>query len=351
MEVGAMSQEQVYERTLPYISAHLPGIGGEMRTRPEDFVVEEIPAYEPSDEGEHTFVRLTKVGLTSAEVRRDLARLFGLREEDIGLAGMKDKHAVTTQTFSLPRIPPEEALHRIRESLPHLTVHWARRHGNKLKPGHLRGNRFTIVVRHTVSDAWERAQAIADYLRRVGVPNYYGEQRFGRAGDNALRGREILRGKRVRDKWLRRFLLSAYQAHLFNLYLAHRVEEGHFLHLLRGDIAKKADTGGLFLVEDPEREQERYEKGHIHFTGPMYGYKLWMAEADAGALERRILEAEGITLEDFRRVKVKGTRRLGRLWLPDLRVRRDAADVLVFTFTLPKGAFATTVMREFIKGE
>ncbi|NPA90441.1 MAG: tRNA pseudouridine(13) synthase TruD [Chloroflexi bacterium] len=335
----------------PRISAHLPGIHGRLRGSPEDFVVEEIPAYEPADEGEHTIIWLTKRGETTTDVRRALAQLFHLREADVGFAGMKDKHAVTTQGFSLPRVAPDEAVQRIRDALPHLTVHWARRHRNKLKPGHLRGNRFRITVRDVPSNALERAQAIAAYLRRVGVPNYYGEQRFGRTGDNAAQGRAILQGKRVRDKWLRRFLLSAYQADLFNRYLARRVQTGLFTRLLLGDIAKKADTGGLFVVTEPAEEQPRYERGDIHFTGPMYGYKLWFAEGEAGALERAILEEENVRPEDFRRVRVKGTRRLGRLWVPDLQVEAPEAGLLVFTFTLPKGAFATTVLREFIREE
>ena len=334
---------------LPYISSHLPGVGGKLRVEPEHFVVEEIPAYEPSGQGEHTILWITKRGQTSKQVREALARLFGVRPEDVGLAGMKDRHAVTTQAFSVPRVPPEEAMGRIQEALPDIHVHWARRHTNKLKPGHLRGNRFRITLVGVGPDALARARAIAEYLRRVGVPNYYGEQRFGREGDNAARGREILRGKRVRDKWLRRFLLSAYQAYLFNCYLARRIEMGAFTRLLVGDIAKKAETGGLFVVEDVAKEQPRYERGEIHFTGPMYGYKLWMAEAEARQLEQAVLEEEGITLEDFRRVKVKGTRRLGRLWLADLSVEQPQEGVLLFTFSLPKGAFATTVMREFIK--
>ncbi len=335
--------------TLPYISAHLPGIGGRLRARPEHFVVEEVPLYEPCGEGEHTFVWITKRERTSVEVREALARLFGVPPTDIGMAGMKDRHAVTTQAFSIPRVDPETAVQRIRSALPDVHVHWAKRHRNKLKPGHLLGNRFRITVVDTVPDAWSRAQAIAAYLRKVGVPNYYGPQRFGRRGDNAVRGRKALLGQGPRDRWLRRFLISAYQAYLFNRYLAVRVEEGLFTRLLKGDIAKKADTGGLFVVQDPAQEQPRYERGAIHFTGPMYGYKMWMAEADAGALEQRILEMEGLSLTTFRRARVKGTRRLGRLWLQDLHIEQDEAGDLVFTFSLPKGAFATVVMREFMK--
>ena len=342
-------RNEVLQEELPYISAHLPGIGGRLRARAEHFIVEEIPAYEPSGDGEHTVLWITKKGMTSTYVRDALARIFGVRREDIGMAGMKDRHAVTSQAFSVPRVDPDEAVARVQEALPDVYVHWARRHRNKIKPGHLRGNRFRITVVDTVPDAWERAQAIAAYLRRVGVPNYYGEQRFGREGDNAARGREALRGRGPRDRWLRRFLISAYQAHLFNRYLARRVREGHFTHLLRGDIAKKADTGGLFVVKDVAAEMPRYERGEIHFTGPMYGYKLWMAEDEAGDLEQAILAAENLTLEDFRKARVKGTRRLGRLWLTDLEVTQDEAGHLVFSFSLPKGAFATVVLREFMK--
>lgn len=335
---------------LPYISAHLPGITGRLREHPEDFVVDEIPAYAPCGYGEHTFVRITKCNLTSTELRERLARLFGLNPQDIGMAGLKDRRAVTTQYVSLPRIDPETARLRIAEAYPDLTVHEARRHTNKLKPGHLRGNRFRITVRGIAPGDAERAQAIAAYLRRIGVPNYYGPQRFGRYGDNAERGRALLMGNlRIREKWLRRFLLSAYQSHLFNRYLALRIQEGHFTHLLRGDIAKKADTGGLFVVEDPEREHPRYERGEIHFTGPIYGYKLWMAEDAAGALEARVLEEEGLTLTMFRKVHLQGTRRLGRLWLADLTITQPEPDVLVFAFTLPKGAYATAVLREFLR--
>ncbi len=332
---------------LPRSVRDLPRLTGRIRVTPDDFVVEEIPAYEPADEGEHTFLRLTKRGLTSAAVRERLAKAFGVPAEHIGMAGFKDRHAVTTQTFSVPCADPERARAKAQAALPEVTIHWARRHRHKLRTGHLRGNRFRIVVRDVPDDGLARAQAIAERVRRQGVPNYYGPQRFGRRGDNPARGRALLQGRGPRKKWLRNLLISAYQAELFNRYLARRVAQGAFTHLLQGDIAQKADTGGLFVVDDPTAEAERYAQGHIHFTGPIFGYKLWMASHEAGALEQAILDEEGLTLDAFRRVRAKGTRRVGRLWLADLQVEAVAPNALAFTFTLPKGGFATMVLREF----
>ncbi len=337
---------------LPRIAHDWPPIPARLRVQPEDFVVEEIPAYEPAGHGAHTFLRLTKRGLTTAAVRERLAAAFGVQPEDIGIAGLKDRHAVTTQTISVPWPDPDEALRRAQAALPEVTFHWARAHPHKLRTGHLRGNRFRILARDVPPDGLARAQAIAAHLRAVGVPNYYGPQRFGREGDNPARGRAVLQGRGPRKKWLRLLLISAYQAALFNCYLARRVAAGLFTRLLRGDIAKKADTGGMFVVQDPDAEHARYRRGAIHFTGPIFGYKMWRAEADAGALEASILAAEGLTWEDFRRARVKGTRRLGRVWLADLVVAPGPEPgTLQFAFTLPKGAYATTVLREFFGDE
>ncbi|NPA30725.1 MAG: tRNA pseudouridine(13) synthase TruD [Chloroflexi bacterium] len=333
---------------LPRVVTDIPRFSGRLRAAPEDFVVEEIPAYEPAGEGDHTFLRLTKRGLTSAAVRERLAQAFGVPPEVIGMAGFKDRHAVTTQTFSVPHPDPEFVRVKAQAALPEVTIHWARRHRHKLRTGHLRGNRFRIVVRAVPPDALPRAQAIAARLRQVGAPNYYGPQRFGRLGDNPARGRALLEGRGPRKKWLRNLLVSAYQAELFNRYLARRVAQGAFTRLLPGDIAQKAATGGMFVVEDPEAEAERYARGEIHFTGPIFGYKMWRAEGAAGALEQAILDEEGLSPDAFRRVRAKGTRRVGRLWLDDLQIQALGPDALVFTFSLPKGGFATAVLREFL---
>jgi len=348
--------ESNIDLSLPYSSQNLPGIGGQLRASADHFVVEELPLYEPQDTGQHLFVNITKVGLTTKEVQRQLERLFGLRQGTVGFAGMKDKYARTTQTFSLDVGAQSatllaEAAQRISEQIP-VTVNWVRSHKNKLQLGHLLGNRFQITVTDLAVDDAEallRATVIAAHLQKNGQPNYFGPQRLGREGNNIRRGLELLLGQnKVQDGWLRRFLVSCYQSYLCNCYLARRIERGAFDQLLVGDVAKKHATGGMFDVVDVATEQPRCLAQEISFTAPMYGYKMWPAQAAAGELESEILDETGIKPDEWRKVRVEGTRRLGRLLLPTLQIL-PAADGLCFEFSLPKGAFATTVLREFMK--
>ena len=341
---------------LPYISSDLPGIGGVLRAAPDDFVVEEVPLYEAQGDGQHLYVNITKVGLTTKEVQIGLERLFGLNKGDVSFAGMKDKRARTTQTFSLsvghkPPVFAEMAGARIEASLP-VTVNWVRFHRNKLKPGHLLGNRFVIRIRDVSAapkEALPQAQAIVERLKAVGLPNYFGSQRLGEGGANVRQGWAILHGERgKRDRWLQRFLISAYQSYLCNRYLAERLQRGYFGQLLAGDVAKKYATGGMFDVVDVAAEQPRYAAQEISFTAPLYGPRMWMAKDDAAELENEVLQHAQVTLEDFGRVHVEGTRRMGRLLVTDLAVAADD-EGLVLRFELRKGAFATTVLREVMK--
>jgi len=366
---------------LPFATAGLPGIGGSLRASLDAFVVEELPLYEPSGEGPHLYVRFTKENLTTREVKEGLERLFGLPSGSVGYAGLKDKAARTTQTVSIPvnvASPgmEEQMAQRITEALP-IQVHWAKLHRNKLKVGHLLGNRFQIVVADIalpLPEALARAEAIAQELRRLGVPNYFGPQRFGGHGDNAQVGYELLIGKkRLRDQWLRRFLISGYQSYLSNRVLALRLQRGAYAQLLAGDIAKKHATGGIFDVEDLAAEQPRFEAQEISFTLPMFGTKMRRAHAEAAALEAEVEAETGITDAQWKAARIEGTRRIGRLLLPDLSVepysysigsadthgdgsashRPDAVErsAVQFSFTLPKGGFATSVLREFMKSD
>ena len=338
-------------QSLPFITADLAGIGGEIKAEPAHFVVEEVPLYDPVGEGEHIYVRLTREGWTTRALQQRLMSLFGLREVDIGCAGLKDKHARVTQTFSLLLRDVDEATvaRRIRETLS-IEVVWARRHRNKLRRGHLLGNRFRIVVLHPEPEAIARVEVIAQTLQSHGLPNLYGAQRFGIDGDNARRGREVLLGQGPRERWLKRFLLSAYQAALFNTWLTERIRRGWFERLLTGDIAKKTDTGGLFEVMDAAVEFPRFQQKEITYTGPIYGARMRWASGEPGELERTVLEAAEVTTGMLRRARLDGSRRPARLFLNDLLIEPHP-DGLLFTFVLPKGAYATTVLREFMKTE
>lgn len=335
----------------PFITSDLPGIGGEIKAEPSHFVVEEIPLYEPVGEGEHVYVRLTREGWTTRALEQDLGKLFRLRDVDVSCAGLKDKHAHATQTFSLHMPNADEATvaQRIADALP-VEVDWVRRHKNKLRRGHLLGNRFRIVVLTPHADAATRAEAIAAALRERGLPNYYGAQRFGIDGDNAQRGREALLGRGPRKRWLRRFLLSAYQSALFNVWLAERIRLGWFGRLLTGDIAKKTDTGGLFEVEDAAAEQPRFDRDEITYTGPMYGSRMRWASGEPGDLERRVLADADVTDDMLRRARIDGTRRPARL-VPDALRIEPHPDGLQFEFALSKGSYATTLLRELMKTE
>jgi tRNA pseudouridine13 synthase len=314
-------------------------------------VVEEIPLYDACGEGEHVYVRLTREGWTTREVKLGLAELFGLREVDVGCAGMKDKHARATQTFSLLLldIDEETMARRIEGELP-VEVEWVCRHRNKLRAGHLLGNRFRVVVLHPEPGAVPRAAAIAQALQEQGLPNFYGVQRFGFGGDNAVRGRQVLFGSGPRKRWLRRFLLRAYQSALFNAWLVERMQLGWFQQILVGDIAKKTDTGGLFEVEDASVDGPRFQRGEITYTGPIYGYRMLWANGRPGEMERMLLDEEGVTQGLLKRARLDGSRRPARLLVDDLKIESHL-DELLFTFTLPKGAYATTLLREFMKTE
>jgi tRNA pseudouridine13 synthase len=342
--------------SLPYISEGLEGVGGEIKQQPEHFVVEEIPSYNPSGHGDHLYVNLTKKNLNTRDVQLKLAKLFNVKPEYVGKAGLKDKRSLSTQSFSIlfeREKPAASDASEIIETHVGVKVNWAKYHDNKLRTGHLRGNGFDILVTGLeldLEEAVSRAEAIRRRLDKTGIPNYYGYQRTGEEGENTVAGWQLLQGeKRIRNRWLRRYLVSCYQSYLCNRYLAKRVEGGLFHTLLHGDIAKKYDTGGMFWVEDLEAEQPRYVNKEITFTAPIYGYKMKTARHEAHELEKNVLKDSGITDEQFRELRAKGTRRPGRL-VPRITISASN-DGLRLRFQLPKGGFATTVLREFMKND
>jgi tRNA pseudouridine13 synthase len=393
---------------LPFLTEDHPGTGGRIKAKPQDFVVEEIPLYEPSGEGQHVYVGLEKRGLSTYQTINSIALQLGVPTREIGYAGLKDARAVTRQMISIDGVDPArvEAL-----DLPGVKILWVDRHRNKLKMGHLAGNRFTIRVRDVDNEAEAKAGAVLDELGRRGVPNYFGEQRFGvrrnthrlgramlRGDANALaheylggpqpgdpplaqaarrafdagdyqaalakwpssqreerrvlaaavrHGGDVQRGLRLLDKKLRRLFVSAYQSYLFNRLLAARIQALDRLEL--GDVAFIHASGAAFLVKDPAIEQLRADRFEISPSGPLYGPKVLLAEGRPGQQEQDLLAESGLALDEFRLpgVRLKGARRPYRIPLTELQIGWDGG--LMLSFRLPPGSYATEVLREVMK--
>lgn len=330
------------------LTLDVPGSGGVFKATPDDFEVEEIAAYEPNDlpDGEHAFVWLEKRGRSTPEVAKLLARHCGIPEREVSWAGLKDKQAVTRQWLSLPFrfTGPLSTL-----EVPGVRILRVARHRNKLKSGHLRGNRFTLVLREVRDVA--AAKAAFEQLATKGVPNFFGAQRFGARGDNAARGRALLlAGGRHRDRFERKLFLSAYQSALFNRVLERRLELGLFSTVLAGDVLKKQETGGEFVCEAPDVDQPRAEAFEISPTGPMFGPEMRAPRDEAARLEEAVLTAEGVTLETFKAGgdETRGARRLLRVRLLEPSFDADGATVRL-RFSLPAGSYATVVLDELMK--
>ena len=337
---------------LPYLTAALPGIGGTLRSTPEDFVVDEEPAYAATGNGDHVFIRIEKRGLTTPQAVERIARALNVQPRDVGVAGMKDRHAITRQWLSLPPPTTPEAAQAL--VLDDITILAATRHPHKLRTGHVRANRFVLRVRGVTADAEASARAILDALARPpGAPNYYGEQRFGREGDNAERGLAIVRGEQPpRDRKLARLLVSSLQSKLFNDWLVARMADGLYARVLAGDILKKT-SGGMFTCEDPTTDEPRLLAGELVLTGPMFGDRMRRPPDGTPAAEReqRILAAAGLTADAFASVRAiaEGTRRDATIEVGTPTVTTPEPGTLEVAFSLPGGAYATAVMREVMK--
>jgi len=398
---------------LPYLTADLPGIGGRIKERIEDFQVEEIPLYEPCGTGTHVYFRVLKKGVPTAAAAERIARYMSVRASEIGIAGLKDAQGITTQMMSLEHADSEK-LAGYKDT--QVRVVWISRHGNKLRLGHLRGNRFVIRIRGVGEEQVGPASEILDVLIRRGVPNYFGAQRFGLRGDTGRLGEALVKNdleefvamflgrpqptdpehpRAARDafdagcyqralqlwprhyanerralaaykkkrrpraavaaisKRMKRFYISAFQSCIFNEVLAKRIDT--IDKVLLGDLGRKTDTGGIFTVEDVQSEQPRADAFEISPTGPLVGYRASLATGEPGRIEHDALDAHGIAQGDFRkmgRLKVKGARRAlrARLEPPALESGTDEhGNYIQLGITAPPGCYATMVLREIMK--
>lgn len=343
---------------IPFLTADLPGIGGTLKVELEDFEVEEIPAYEPCGEGEHLYLWIEKRDMSAEYFERQIAKRLDISTSDIGMAGLKDRRAVTRQWVSVP-VSVEERLSDLEGE--GISLFDKSLHTNKLRSGHLRGNRFRILIRDAVENALEIATPIVDRLREQGVPNFYGPQRFGNDGETGVQGLALLRketlpdseGKKImRNKFLRKLVLSAGQSYVFNEYLARRMSDGLLHKVLPGDVMAKWPVGGMFVAEDVEAEQARVDAREIVSAGPMIGRKTFAANGEAEERERALMEELGIQREVFTQYGklLAGTRRQNWIYVDDLNVEQEAGG-LRCTFTLPSGSYATVMLNELMKVE
>ena len=396
-----------------YLTANLPGIGGVIKEMAEDFVVTEIPLYLPCGEGEHAYVEIEKSGVTTLDAIRRIARSLGISERDIGYAGLKDARGITRQTLSIPRVETDRLL---ALSLQGITILSANRHRNKLKPGHLAGNSFSIRVRSVESDAQEKATAILAVLTKRGVPNYFGSQRYGGLGNSHLIGRALLRRDfkeaidaimgdpaMVRDEhWrqavetyhrgdlagslehfpghcrterevlqrlikrpeaferaldavsprLKKLYLSAYQSSLFDRVLEQRLNTLDMVE--EGDLAYLHDNGACFLVENSAAEETRAQAFEISpYRAHVRLQNETALKENPGKLKKKFCREESLTLAEFNLpggLRMEGERRPLRVPIQNLSTTMDA-DGLTLNFSLPRGVYATTVLREIMKSK
>ncbi len=323
-----------------------PVLSARMRTSPEDFLVEEIDGFQATGSGEHLLLTIEKRGTNTAFAAAEIARWAGVPPMGVSYAGLKDRHAVTRQRFSV-HLPKRVAPDLASLQSPEMQVLKSEWHSRKLPRGALAGNRFELMLR----DVQGERDAIDERLRVIGaqgVPNYFGEQRFGRFGDNVANALAMFAGRRVgRDQ--RTLLLSAARSELFNQVLAARVSNASWNRGLPGEVWMLDGSRSVFGPEPMgDAIATRLAEFDIHPTAPLWGRGNLRSTDDARALEEAVLaDPRAIALrQGLEAAGLSQERRSTRLRPGGLRWEWLGSDVLKLTFELPPGTYATTLMAE-----
>lgn len=321
-----------------------PPLRGVLRAVPEDFEVDEELGFEPDGAGEHVFVRIEKREANTEWVAQRLAQLAGVAPMNVGFSGLKDRHALTRQTFSV-QLPGRADPDWHAMDIEGVRVLSAKRHSRKLKRGVHQGNRFVICLRNVEGDRDAAERALAR-VREEGVPNYFGAQRFGRNGENLRSAQALFSGARM-GRSQRGFALSAARSHLFNAVLDRRVAAGNWNQALEGEVWMLAGTHSIFGPQPlDDTLRERLAAFDIDPTGPLWGRgdlrsMLEVAQIEQGVAAAEAQLAAGLVAEDLRQ-----ERRSLRLRTSGFQHEWLADDGLRLSFGLPSGAFATSVIRE-----
>ena len=338
---------------LPRLCDDAPSIDATIKRDPEDFVVEEVPAYEPAGQGDHLYLWIEKRDIAAEALIKHLAQALKVSSRDIGAAGMKDRRAITRQWVSVP-VAAEKRLDRVETRA--IRVLKSARHKNKLKTGHLVANRFQIHVRGIAKPLREEVCQSAARVAADGFPNYFGPQRFGNGGQTAKQGFDLLKGElrpnqipRQRRRFLIRLAISAAQSMVFNSVLGNRISAGKIATVTAGDVLQKTETGGMFLCENVEEDQPRLESGELSLTGPMHGPKMRRPEGEPAEWDAQGLSRWELTEEQFAEFSrvAHGTRRRLMVRADDL-VAEPATGGVRLSVTQPAGVYATVLLREVL---
>jgi len=328
---------------LPYAYGG-PPLRGVLRASPEDFFVDEDLGFAADGAGEHVFVRVEKRGANTDWVARELARYAGVAAEAVSYAGLKDRHAVTRQTFSV-HLPGKSEPDWANLQDAQFRVLEAKRHSRKLKRGALRGNFFRIVLRDVSGDR-AAADAIIAGIAANGVPNYFGEQRFGRDAANVDKALAMFAGKRV-QRHERSLLLSAARSQLFNRLLALRVERGDWNQPLEGEVWMLAGTHSIFGPEPLTAQLlDRHARADIDPTGPLWGEGELRCDGAVKDLESAVAAEHPELVAGLASNGLRQERRSLRLRPQELSSAWLSHADLETRFHLQSGAYATVLLRE-----
>jgi tRNA pseudouridine13 synthase len=322
-----------------------PKSTGQLRSEMSDFKVFERLPFEPCGEGEHLFVHIRKTGANTLVVARELAKYFKVKEGLVSYAGLKDRFAVTEQWFGIHL--PGKAVYDLSDlAIEGVEVLSVNRHNKKLRIGALSGNSFELVLRNVsnIGDVLRRWAAVSQF----GVPNYFGEQRFGINGGNLERAQELFQGKKVKDKKKRGMYLSAARSEIFNQIISKRIEDNQFEALNVGDVFMLSGTQSVFLADEIDKKiSQRFQEKDIDLTASLWGAGELMSQGESQALEQQVADGYSEFCEGLAKFGLKQERRRIRLSLTEGEIASDN-DTITLSFFLPSGCYATTILRELI---
>ena len=347
MEVLLMSDSLVKNNNLldfAYLYGK-PSSTGLLRSEMSDFKVFEQLPFKPCGEGEHLFIHIRKTGANTVFVARQLAKYFSVNERLVSYAGLKDRFAVTEQWFGI-HVPGKKEYDLSDLAIDGVEVISYARHNKKLRIGALSGNRFELRLRNVsnVDELMRRWHTIAAF----GVPNYFGEQRFGIDAGNIEKARSLFSGTKVKDKKKRGIYLSAARSIIFNQVVSQRIEQQKFDSLTTGDVFMLAGTQSVFLADDiDEKIVSRFKEKDIDLTAPMWGAGDLMTQGESLLFEQQIAEQYQEFCEGLPRFGLKQERRRIRLSFTEGDINSED-DNVTLSFFLPAGCYATTILRELL---